>query len=90
MEEFGYSPKELLFDEEGRAKLINGITIMSKAVKSTLGPRGRTVLIESPNHTHGITVTKDGVTVAKSIFLLDPVENLAVKILKSFTNMLDV
>jgi chaperonin GroEL len=74
--------KELVFDKEGRDKLIKGISIMSKAVKSTLGPRGRTVLIESPNHTHGITVTKDGVTVAKSIFLLDPVENLAVKILK--------
>jgi len=82
MEEFGYSPKELLFDEEGRAKLITGITTIAKAVKSTLGPRGRTVLIESPNHTHGITVTKDGVTVAKSIFLLDPVENLAVKMMK--------
>jgi len=82
MEEFGYSPKELLFDEEGREKLINGITTIAKAVKSTLGPRGRTVLIESPNHTHGITVTKDGVTVAKSIFLLDPVENLAVKMMK--------
>lgn len=40
------------------------------------------MLIESPNHTHGITVTKDGVTVAKSIFLLDPVENLAVKMMK--------
>ena len=82
MEEFGYSPKELLFDKEGRDKLINGITTIAKAVKSTLGPRGRTVLIESPNHTHGITVTKDGVTVAKSIFLLDPVENLAVKMMK--------
>jgi chaperonin GroEL len=55
---------------------------MSKAVKSTLGPGGNPVLIESPNHTHGITVTKDGVTVAKSIDLLDPSENLAVKMMK--------
>jgi len=77
-----YSPKDLVFDKEGRDKLINGITTISKAVKSTLGPRGKTVLIESPEHTHGITVTKDGVTVAKSIFLLDPVENLAVKMMK--------
>jgi chaperonin GroEL len=76
------NPKDLVFDKEGRDKLINGITTISKAVKSTLGPRGKTVLIESPNHTHGITVTKDGVTVAKSIFLLDPVENLAVKMMK--------
>ena len=82
MENFGYSPKDLLFDTEGRDKLITGITTIAKAVKSTLGPRGRTVLIESPNHTHGITVTKDGVTVAKSIFLLDPVENLSVKMMK--------
>ena len=52
MENFGYSPKDIVFDEEARGKLITGITIIAKAVKSTLGPRGRTVLIESPNHTH--------------------------------------
>ena len=82
MDQLGYSPKNLKFDEEGRAKLASGVTKMAKAVKSTLGPSGNTVLIESPNHTHGITVTKDGVTVAKSIDLLDPVENLAVKMMK--------
>ena len=74
----GYSPKDLAFDEVGRDKLISGITKIARAVKSTLGPRGNTVLIESPEHTASITVTKDGVTVAKSISLLDPVENLAV------------
>ena len=78
----GYSPKELSFDEQGRAKLVSGIKKLSKAVKSTLGPNGNTVLLESPNHTHGLTVTKDGVTVAKSIDLLDPIENLAVRIMK--------
>jgi chaperonin GroEL len=78
----GYSPKDLKFGTEGRTKLINGIIKMSKAVKSTLGPSGNTVLIESANHTHGITVTKDGVTVAKSIDLIDPVENLAVRMMK--------
>ena len=78
----GYSPKDLKFGSEGRTKLINGIIKMSKAVKSTLGPSGNTVLIESSNHTHGITVTKDGVTVAKSIDLIDPVENLAVRMMK--------
>ena len=55
---------------------------MSNAVKSTLGPGGNTVLIESVNHLRGITVTKDGVTVARSIDLLDPVENLAVRMMK--------
>ena len=77
-----YSPKELVFDEVGRVKLISGIKKISSAVKSTLGPSGNTVLIESPQHTHGITVTKDGVTVAKAVDLLDPVENLAVKMMK--------
>jgi chaperonin GroEL len=77
-----FTPKELLFEEEGRKKLISGVNKMAKAVKSTLGPRGKTVLIESPYHTHGITVTKDGVTVAKAVDLFDPVENLAVKIMK--------
>jgi len=78
----GYSPKDLQFGSEGRKKLISGVVKMSKAVKSTLGPSGNTVLIESPHHTHGITVTKDGVTVAKSIDLIDPSENLAVKMMK--------
>ena len=78
----GYSPKDLQFGAAGRTKLINGVVKMSKAVKSTLGPSGNTVLIESPNHTHGITVTKDGVTVAKSIDFIDPSENLAVRMMK--------
>jgi chaperonin GroEL len=78
----GFNPKELHFSDEGRNKLIQGIKQIANAVKSTLGPRGNTVLIESPEHLHGITVTKDGVTVAKSISLLDPVENLAVRMMK--------
>jgi chaperonin GroEL len=82
MSELGFTPKNLTFDEEGRKKLFKGIHTISAAVKSTLGPSGQTVLIESPNHTHGITVTKDGVTVAKSVDLLDPVENLAVRMMK--------
>ena len=77
-----YIPKDLTFDNEGRSKLISGITKISKAVKSTLGPRGRTVLIESPDHIAGITVTKDGVTVDNSIFLDDPIENLAIQMMK--------
>jgi chaperonin GroEL len=77
-----YTPKQLAFGEEGRARLIAGIEKLSEAVKSTLGPSGNTVLIESQNHTSGMTVTKDGVTVARSIDLLDPIENLAVRIMK--------
>ena len=78
----GYSPKDLYFSEDAVGRLIGGISKMSNAVKSTLGPHGNTVLIESPSHTHGITVTKDGVTVAKAIELKDPVENLAVRMMK--------
>ena len=82
MNDTGYTPKNLKFGQEGRDKLINGIKTISEAVKSTLGPSGQTVLIESPQHTHGITVTKDGVTVAKAVSLIDPVENLAVQMMK--------
>ena len=78
----GYTPKDLVFDQEGRTKLLSGIEKIAKAVKSTLGPMGQTVLVESPEHTHSVTVTKDGVTVAKAVDLLDPVENLAVRIMK--------
>jgi len=74
--------KTIYFDEIGRRKLLNGIKKMSGAVKSTLGPMGNTVLIESENHTRGITVTKDGVTVAKSIAFADSVEDLAVRIMR--------
>lgn len=78
----GYSPKDLQFGDVGRKKLISGISKIAGAVKSTLGPRGNTVLIESPHHTSSITVTKDGVTVAKAVDLIDPVENLAVRMMK--------
>jgi len=78
----GYTPKDLVFGDEGRERLIDGIRKIAAAVKSTLGPGGNTVLIESPNHTHSITVTKDGVTVAKAVDLFDPVENLAVRMMK--------
>jgi len=82
MNEQGYIPKDLSFDDDAREKLISGISKISNAVKSTLGPQGQTVLIESGEHTQGLTVTKDGVTVAKSVFLMDPVENLAVRMMK--------
>ena len=78
----GFTPKKLQFNDEAREKLQNGINKIADAVSSTLGPSGQTVLIESPEHTHGITVTKDGVTVAKAIDLIDPTENLAVRIMK--------
>ena len=76
------NPKELHFDQEGRDKLLKGITLLSKAVKSTLGPSGHTAMLESPNHTKGMTITKDGVTVAKNFDIDDPVANMAVNLMK--------
>lgn len=76
------NPRELHFDKEGREKLLEGITKMSKTVKSTLGPLGNTVMMESLNQTRGMIITKDGVTVAKEIEFEHPVENLAVKMMK--------
>ena len=64
--------KDISFDKEARERLISGVNKIADAVKSTLGARGKTVLIESENHVGGVTITKDGVTVAKSINLLDP------------------
>jgi chaperonin GroEL len=74
--------KEIVFGKDGRDKLISGIDKIANAVGSTLGARGRTVLIESEHHVGGITVTKDGVTVAKAINLMDPAENLAVMVMR--------
>ena len=74
--------KEISSGNEAREKLIKGVNAIANAVGSTLGARGRTVLIESEQHVGGITVTKDGVTVSKSINLMDPAENLAVMIMR--------
>jgi chaperonin GroEL len=56
--------KDISFDKEARERLISGVNKIADAVKSTLGARGKTVLIESENHAGGVTITKDGVTVA--------------------------
>lgn len=74
--------KQIFLDKNGQDQLKVGIDKIADAVASTLGPCGQTVLIESENHIGGITVTKDGVTVARSINLYDPVQNLAVQLVK--------
>lgn len=74
--------KNLAFGEEARKSLISGINKISDAVKSTLGARGNTVLLESEHHIYGMTITKDGITVARSITLEDPIENLAVELVR--------
>src|SRR6266446_4889183 len=73
-------PKQLLFNEEARTALVRGVNIMSHAVKVTLGPKGRNVVIAKKYGSP--TLTKDGVTVAKEIELRDPYENMGAQMLK--------
>ena len=72
--------RRIHLDNEGRSKLISGIDKLAAAVGSTLGASGRTVVIE--NDFGGAHITKDGVTVAESIQVEDPVENLGMTMLK--------
>ena len=72
--------KDLLFDTEAREKVLEGVNKLAAAVKATLGPRGRNVLIEK---TFGApVVTKDGVSVAKEIELEDKFENMGAQMVK--------
>jgi chaperonin GroEL len=72
--------KQLLFNEEARRKLLSGVEQISKAVKVTLGPKGRNVLLDKKFGAP--TVTKDGVSVAKEVELADPYENMGAQLLK--------
>jgi len=72
--------KDLKFDTEARAKLKAGVDKLSQAVKVTLGPKGRNVVLD--RKFGAPTVTKDGVSVAKEIELEDPVENMGAQMVK--------
>ena len=72
--------KELLFNSDARARLKKGVDALADAVKVTLGPKGRNVVIDKKFGSP--TVTKDGVTVAKEIELLDPIENMGAQMVK--------
>jgi len=72
--------KNLNFGDEARDQVFKGIEKLTKAVSSTLGASGRCVMLE--DHTGKPIITKDGVTVADSIILLDPVENMGATLLK--------
>src|SRR5262245_27242936 len=73
-------PKQLKFDQEARASLLKGINVTAAAVKATLGPKGRNVVIDKKFGSP--TITKDGVAVAKEIELKDPYENMGAQMLK--------
>src|SRR5438270_2995530 len=72
--------KQLTYSDEARQKLLSGVGKLARAVRSTLGPRGRNAVLDkgwgSPN------VTKDGVTVAEEIELHDPYENMGAQLVK--------
>src|SRR5690349_4983843 len=72
--------KQLLFDESARQKVLRGVELLSKAVKVTLGPKGRNVVLDKKFGSP--TVTKDGVTVAKEIELEDPYENMGAQMVR--------
>ena len=76
--------KMLLFDEDARRKIQEGINVVAKAVKVTLGPKGRNVILDQEyGQPH---ITKDGVSVAKEIELKDKYQNVGVKLIKSVAN----
>lgn len=72
--------KQLLFTEDARKKLLSGVEQISRAVKVTLGPKGRNVLLDKKFGAP--TVTKDGVSVAREVELEDPFENMGAQLLK--------
>src|SRR5882724_9907536 len=72
--------KQLVFTDEARKKLKQGVDIMANAVKTTLGPKGRNVALDKKFGSP--TVTHDGVTVAREVELEDPFENMGAQLLK--------
>ncbi len=72
--------KEIKFSDEARQKMAHGVNILAKAVKVTLGPKGRNVVLEKTFGTP--TVTKDGVSVAKEVELRDKYENMGAQMVK--------
>jgi len=72
--------KQLMFNQDARSNILKGVTILADAVKATLGPKGRNVMIDkkfgAPN------ITKDGVTVAKEVELTDPYENMGAQLVR--------
>ena len=77
--------KDVQFGDDSRSKIIKGVDILANAVRTTLGPKGRNVIIQQPfKPPH---VTKDGVTVAREIFLKDPVEDMGAQMVKEVATL---
>ena len=76
--------KDLNFGNDAKTKVILGVDKLAKAVKSTLGASGKCVIYEDARGKP--VITKDGVTVAESVVLLDPVENMGATLIKEAAN----
>ncbi|QDW66398.1 chaperonin GroEL [Luteimonas granuli] len=74
------SAKEIRFGEDARAKMVRGVNVLANAVKATLGPKGRNVVLDKSFGSP--TITKDGVSVAKEIELADKFENMGAQMVK--------
>ena len=74
------TPKEVRFSDDARQRMLKGVNVLANAVKVTLGPKGRNVVLEKSFGAP--TVTKDGVSVAKEIELEDKFENMGVQMVK--------
>jgi len=74
------SGKQLLFAQQARAEMLKGVNVLADAVRETLGPKGRNVLIETSRGTP--VVTKDGVTVAKEIAIVNRFQNIGAQMVK--------
>src|ERR671938_534525 len=72
--------KTIIYSENSRQAILRGVNQLAEAVKVTLGPRGRNVVIEKKFG--GPTITKDGVTVAKEVELRDPLENMGAQLVR--------
>src|ERR1700720_541962 len=79
--------KQLLFDEEARHALRRGIDALADAVKITLGPKGRNVVLDKKFGAP--TITNDGVTIAKDIELEDPFERIGAELVKEVAKKTD-
>ena len=72
--------KQVIFGDDARQRMLNGVNILADAVKTTLGPKGRNVVLDKSFGAP--TVTKDGVSVAKEIELEDKLENMGAQMVK--------
>ena len=72
--------KQLLYSDQARTAILQGVNQLANAVKATLGPKGRNAILDKKFGAP--TITKDGVTVAKEIELLDPYQNMGAQLVK--------